>query len=406
MLVASSNIDGGHKLKRFFQLVTALLLAAPLLVAQDTNIHREGDAWAREITGSLGAAKNIRIKVDVGNVRVEGGSQDISYVIHNRAYTDSENRARREFDAYKISTYVRGDTAWVVAEWEGGSPHKFSADFVIRVPRATEAVKLETEGGNISTTAIAGRVEAESGGGSIHLDDIGGAVTAETGGGSIDAGNTGGDLRLHTGGGSIRIDSAKGKIIAESGGGSVMVTSGMQGASLETGGGSIQVEKCNGKVKASTGGGSIDLGDIGGPADIDTGGGSIRLNSAKGFVRANTGGGTIELNGVPSAHAETGAGGIIVKFISSNGERNDSILETGAGDITVYLPSDLHISVRAAIEAANGHNIRSDFPDIHVSSEGGDWGPKTVTAEGNLNGGGPVLKVRTTTGDIRFRLSH
>ena len=126
-------------------------------------------------------------------------------------------------------------------------------------------------------------------------------------------------------------------------------------------------------------------------------------SSAKGPVRAETGGGSIELNGVPSARAETGAGGIVAKFVASNGEHNDSELETSAGDITVYLAPNVNISVRASIEVANGHNIRSDFPDIRVTTEGGDYGPKTVTAEGSLNGGGPVLKVRTTTGDICFR---
>ena len=172
---------------------------------------------------------------------------------------------------------------------------------------------------------------------------------------------------------------------------------------LETGGGSIQVERCGGRVKASTGGGSIDLGDIGGPAEMETGGGSIRLGSAKGPVHAETGGGSIELNGVPSARAETGAGGIVAKFVAANGENHDSQLETSAGDITVYLAPNVNISVRASIEVANGHSIRSDFADIRVITEGGDYGPKTVTAEGSLNGGGPVLKVRTTTGDISFR---
>ena len=156
-------------------------------------------------------------------------------------------------------------------------------------------------------------------------------------------------------------------------------------------------------MKASTGGGSIDLGDIGGSAEMETGGGSIRLSSAKGTVRAETGGGSIELNGVPSARAATGAGGIVAKFVASNGERHDSDLETSAGDITIYLAPNVNISIRASIEVANGHNIRSDFPDIKITTEGGDYGPKTVTAEGNLNGGGPTLKVRTTTGDIRFR---
>ena len=120
-------------------------------------------------------------------------------------------------------------------------------------------------------------------------------------------------------------------------------------------------------------------------------------------IRAETGGGSIELNGVPAARAETGAGGIVAKFVASTGERADSVLETSAGDITVYLASDLAITIRASIELANGHNIRSDFPDIHVRTEGGDYGPKTVSADGRLNGGGPVLKVRTTTGDITFR---
>jgi hypothetical protein len=390
-------------LKTNYKVVAALLLLAPLLLAQETRVYREGDAWAREITGSLAGAKNLRVKVEAGNVRVEGGADSISYVIRNRAYTDSENKARREFDSYKVSTYVHGDTAWVVAEWEGGSPRKFAADFLIKVPRSMDSVKVETEGGNASANGIAGRVDAESGGGNIHLDDIGGPINAETGGGGIDVGNVESDVSLHTGGGSIKVNSAKGKIEAESGGGSVVVISGLKGAILETGGGSIQVERCAGRVKASTGGGSIDLGDIGGPAEMDTGGGSIRLSSAKGPVRADTGGGSIELNGVPSARAQTGAGGIVAKFVASSGEHTDSLLETSAGDITVYLAPNVNISVRASIEVANGHDIRSDFPDIKVTTEGGDYGPKTVTAEGSLNGGGPVLKVRTTTGDICFR---
>jgi len=161
-----------------------------------------------------------------------------------------------------------------------------------------------------------------------------------------------------------------------------------------------------GRVKASTGGGSINLGDIGGPADISTGGGSIRLTSAKGRVGANTGAGTIELYGVPSAHVETGAGGITVKLINTGAERNDSMLETSAGDITVYIAPNVAISVRASVDLGNGHHITSDFNDIHIASEGDKWGPRSLHAEGNLNGGGPLLKVRTTTGDICFRRSN
>src|SRR2546430_4100896 len=382
-----------------------LIMLMPLATAQQpqTRVFRDGGNWAQEITGSLTAARNLKVKVDVGSVRVEGGTQQaINYVIHTRAYTSSEQKARREFDSYKISAYVRGDTAFLVAEWEGNSPRKFTGDFVVKVPRNIDSVKIETDGGSVTGTGIAGRMDATSGGGSIHFDDIGGGASAETGGGSIEVGTVGADVNLHTGGGSINVNAAKGKINAESGGGSVRVVSVMQGAVLETGGGSIEVERCAGQLKATTGGGSIDLGDIGGSVEMETGGGSIRLASAKGPVRAETGGGSIELNGVPSARAETGAGGIVAKFISS-GDRSDSTLETSAGDITVYLAPNLNISIRASIEVANSHSSHTDFSEIRVSSEGGDYGPRTVTAEGNLNGGGPVLKVRTTTGDISIR---
>lgn len=391
-----------------------LALTAPLVfllqaLAQETHITREGGSWGEEISGSLTAARNLRIKVDMGSVVVHGGQQQgINYVVHTHFDNSSEQEARRLVDQYKITAYVKGDTAWIVGDWQGGRrPRHSSAEFSVTVPREMALVKLETDGGNVEATGVTGRVEAESGGGSLHLDDIGGGVAAETGGGSIEVGTVSGDIGLHTGGGSIEVRHANGHVVAETGGGSVEIHSGAQGASIETGGGSVEVHQCNGKVKVSTGGGSVELNDIGGPADIETGGGSIRLTSAKGHVHAETGGGGIELYGVPSATAETSAGGITLKLVNTGGERRDSDLETGAGDITVYIASDVALNIRASVDMGNGHHITSDFPDIHISSEGEKYGPKTLTAEGTLNGGGPTLKVRTSTGDICFkRASH
>jgi DUF4097 and DUF4098 domain-containing protein YvlB len=389
---------------QFAGVLCVLAVLVPLALAQETHVSREGGAWGQEVTGTLAAVKNLRVKVDMGSVVVHGGQQQgINYVVHTRSYTSSEQDARRQFDYFKISAYVKGDTAWIVGDWQGRRPRKFSGEFTINVPREISLVKIETEGGNVDTTGVAGRVEAQSGGGSMHLDDIGGGANAETGGGSIDVGTISGDIGLHTGGGSIEVHHANGKIVAETGGGSVEIMSATQGASIETGGGGIEVRQCSGKVKVSTGGGSVDLGDIGGAADIDTGGGSIHLTSAKGHVEAHTGGGGIELYGVPSARAETGAGGIVVKLVKTGAPPRDSMIETSAGDITIYIASDVAISVRASVDLGNGHHITSDFPDLHIASEGDKWGPRTLNAEGKLNGGGPVLKVRTTTGDICFR---
>ncbi len=388
---------------QFVGLATGLALLASLAMAQETKLSREGGSWGREISGSLAAVKNLRVKVDMGSVVVHGAQQqDINYVVHTRyGNFSSEQDARRQFEQYKVTAYVKGDTAWIVGDWQGGHrPRHFSGEFNVTVPREMALVKLETEGGNVEATGVAGRVEAESGGGGIRFDDIGGGVSAETGGGSIEVGTVSGELGLHTGGGSIQVRHANGKIVAETGGGSIEIQSGAQGAILETGGGTVEVRQCNGKVKVSTGGGGVDLKDIGAGAEIETGGGSIRLTSAKGHVHAETGGGGIELYGVPSATAETGAGGITVKLVNTGGERRDSELETGAGDITLYIASDVALNLRATVDMGNGHRITSDFSEIHVSTEGDQWGPKTLTAEGQLNGGGPLVKVHTSTGDI------
>src|SRR5215813_9519999 len=187
-------------LKTTYKFGLLLMLMATLCAAQ--QVQKEGNYWTSVANGSLQAVRNLHVQMEAGAVRVQGGSsQSIDYVIHNKSYESGEDRARHQFGSYKLNAYIKGDTAWLVGEWEGAAPHKFSSDLTVTVPREMDLVKIETEGGEVVTTGISGRLEAESGGGAIHLDDIGGSVNAETGGGAMDVGNIGGDLRLRTGGG-------------------------------------------------------------------------------------------------------------------------------------------------------------------------------------------------------------
>src|SRR5881396_3049476 len=93
-----------------FGLLVALM--ATLCVAQQSSIQKEGNNWTSVANGSLAGVHNLHIKVETGAVKVQGGSTaGISYVIRNKSYEWSEDRARRQFESYKISTYTRGDTA-------------------------------------------------------------------------------------------------------------------------------------------------------------------------------------------------------------------------------------------------------------------------------------------------------
>ncbi len=390
------------KVQSKIAMVMAMALAAALpLSAQNTRTYREGNTWVEEISGTLSAAKSLKVTTEAGSVNVQGGDrQDISYVIRKRVYASSEEAARRYLTQFKVGATHHGDWAVLEGSWEGGSPRKFSADFSVQVPQAMALVKVNTDGGSMAIRKIAGRVEAESGGGSVHVSEIGSSVSAETGGGSVEINNVSGPLKLETGGGSIHVSSSKGAIHAQTGGGSISISGAAQAVAVETGGGSIEVEQCGGDLMASTGGGSIEAGEVNGRAKLETGGGGIRLTSAKGPVTATTGGGGIELYKLyQGARAETGAGGITAEFL---GVGTDSYLQTSVGDVVVYLSPQMKVTIRASIDMASGHKIRSDFPELKITSEDG-WGPRNISAEGAINGGGPVLKVRTATGNIVFR---
>jgi hypothetical protein len=393
--------------KKSLQLgVLVLLLSASLAQAQEesSRIYRDGNGWVEEISGSILALPNIRLKIDMGNVRVQGGSARITYAFKMRVNGGSEESARRRLESFRVAATRQGDWAVISGDCtRGDCPRNASVEFVLNVPSATEWVKLETGGGNLTASGLNGKLEAETGGGGLSLDNIGGVVAASTGGGNVEVGSTRSALAVSTGGGNIHVGSAGGTLSISTGGGAVVVDAGNSAVQVETGGGGIHVGRAVGALTVNTGGGNIDIGGAGGAVIAETGGGGIHLGWAKGQVRAETGGGTLELWGLSGGvRTETGSGNITVEVVSG-GSFSDSSVETGSGDIVVYLSPGLHANVRATSEFCSGPGITSDFAELKVHTEGGEYGPHEVYAEGSLNGGGPLLKIRTSNGRIEIR---
>jgi len=379
-----------------------VMATARALTAQERHVTRDGDTWVETYSGTLPAANYLKVITDMGSVQVEGTNESqISYTVTKRAHAYSEEGARRAFDGVTIGATTQGQTAYLKGEAEDGSYRNFSANFSVRVPRSLMQVTARTGGGSLSVMNLNAKVSGETGGGNIQLDGVNGPVDVTSGGGNVEVGRAGNTLEIETGGGSIHIGSVGGALQARSGGGHIEVESGRGSMELNTGGGSIRVGTCGGDLRAETGGDNIIIGDVAGRADLQTGGGSIRLGSATGPVRAETGGGSLELRGLGrSVEAETGAGSIMAEFTGR--AMTESSLETAAGDIKVYLPTDAKVNVSASIDMADGHEIRTEFSGLRVVNEGGDYGPKESWCKGSLNGGGPALRVHTTTGNIDF----
>jgi hypothetical protein len=101
--------------------------------------------------------------------------------------------------------------------------------------------------------------------------------------------------------------------------------------------------------------------------------------------------------------AETGAGAIMAKLASGGTPFTDSKLETQMGDIIVFVPEGLGVNVRATVESARSYGIRSEFGELKITSSSATMGPREFYAEGSLNGGGPLLHVHTTAGNIEIK---
>jgi DUF4097 and DUF4098 domain-containing protein YvlB len=148
-------------------------------------------------------------------------------------------------------------------------------------------------------------------------------------------------------------------------------------------------------VFANTAGGPIDVRYAGGMVEARNAAGPIRVASSAG-VRIETADGAINLNDVwGSLRASTRMGSIFAQLLAGK-PFAESWLTTGSGDITVLIPSNLGVKIQAKNAAADTvRRIVSEFPGLHVQLVG-----SSVIAEGEINGGGPVLWITGNGGTI------
>jgi hypothetical protein len=166
-----------------------------------------------------------------------------------------------------------------------------------------------------------------------------------------------------------------------------------KGTNLEasSGSGDLRISDLGGSLKANTGSGSIDANGLSGRVGLETGSGDIRAEmSSAPDVKAQTGSGSIRLQGVNGGlFAETGSGDIeIVGQPGSNWK-----LETGSGSVTLNTGGGAKFSLDATTGSGS---IHSDPPiTVHGSLE-------KHHIMGDVNGGGPTVRVETGSGDVRI----
>jgi len=159
---------------------------------------------------------------------------------------------------------------------------------------------------------------------------------------------------------------------------------------VRSGDGSVETERTIGRLDVHTGDGSISVRDTRGAIRLETGDGSITGDDLDGAVRAHSGDGSVKLAGrFDALTVNTSDGSLVARVQPGSRLVQPWQLRTGDGSVSLDLPRDL----RAHLEAHTGDgSVSSNVPMV----QRGD------SKLADLNGGGPVLDVRTGDGSINI----
>jgi Putative adhesin len=391
--------------------LSTLLFIPSLVVADGTDKahHSNAPRVSTDLTGSVAARDGQRLHLitDLGKIIVKSeDSGKMDYKVHLEADA-SQKDAKALLKSFIVTArqtpegiYFRGQSPerrasgqlWVTVEVN--VPKNYNLDVLtgggnIETEDMNGSAILVTAGGNIMAGNIGGLARLTTDGGHITVKNVAGELTANTGGGHITTGAIEGNATLHTSGGHIRVSSIEGIGRVSTGGGNVSVEHSGSELMADTVGGQIEVGETAGIVRAKTGGGGIRVVRISGPTDLQTSGGSIYLTQVDSPVKAST-----------------GAGGITAWFVTPSKQLGQCELQSAEGDIVVYIPRQLPITIDAQVQSGDEHHVFFDpaFP-LKISHDATSNGSEWVRAEGAFNGGGEVVHLRTVAGNIRVIMS-
>jgi DUF4097 and DUF4098 domain-containing protein YvlB len=315
-----------------------------------------------------------------GNVAVTGGEGDgVQVTTRLSLWGSDEEDARRQVDVRMAQDgnritvrVVRPQTIYAFASTRGSR-----VDFEIRVPHET-ALRLATSSGDLAVSDVTGPVELRTVSGSIRGEEVNGAVSARSSSGDVTlAGlSDGGDMEVRTVSGDVALrDVAADSLVAHTSSGKIQVAGGVLSGGLD-------LEAISGRVTAE--------GVRAASYRLHSSSGDLTLDGCSGPLDLRTVSGEIEVRDGTEAELgiETSSGG--VRFAGSLRARGNHRIKSVSGGVHLALPADAAFDLD--VETVSGA-IETDFAVTMTQFD-----RKHVAGE--VNGGGPSLRINTSSGNI------
>ena len=184
-------------------------------------------------------------------------------------------------------------------------------------------------------------------------------------------------VRTRSGSGDQIIEGTHGNVDTQTGSGDVKLANLTGEIHLQTGSGNIRARQVSGTVRGGTGSGDVEIEEAAaGDIDLHTGSGNITARGVQGGFRGETGSGDVTAEGTQSGSWE---------------------IHTGSGNVHVRLPSNAAFD--ADISTSSGTVDVGEPIEMTVQGRVGD---SHKQIRGKVHGGGPLLRVRTGSGDIHI----
>ncbi|MGD8777538.1 MAG: DUF4097 family beta strand repeat-containing protein [Ignavibacteria bacterium] len=353
------------------------------------------DEYEKVETFKVSKGGTLKIDVNPGDVEINTWDKNEVYILVTDIDSDDSEGLKIRKSGNKIIVTYNSHWGWSDSDISATVPKDFNLD-------------IRSTSGDIDVIGdVTGDVKAETSGGDITTYNVTGEVYLNTMGGDIKTGDIKGDLYLNTQGGDIKIGLVSGgkRATINTMGGDIKITEIGTSLDVKTYGGDIRVGDINGEANAVTYGGDIILGNVKAGVDAETYGGNIKLESANGEVKASTYGGNLYLKKVKgSVSAKTNAGKVYVELDPEVNSR--SLIRSNMGDIELLIPANTKVTVDAEIKvrgwwkhAKDDYDIHSDFKATNYVQ---DEDEKEVYGLYEINGGGPIVKIKTTNSKIKI----
>lgn len=336
-------------------LVGVFISLAALVASSSSAAQRQEEIvsrhfWPKE--KGLVSVNNPR-----GNVRIQSWENDYIEVVATKLVEGSnEKRMKKALERIEVEFVTTEDDIHIKTDlgesrfktffpfdklWNFFSTTQREVDYQLWVPSQVN-VLAETTSGNLFIQGIRGDVKTKTVSGRMKFSSIQGNVEAETILAEIELVEVEGDVNLSSLSGNISLNQVKGNIFATS-------TSGK-----------LQMSSVEGTIRGRTISGKIEMRKIRGVVEL----------------------------------IETTSGDIQAELLEVADDWLGMIFDSVSGDVEVTLPRNLRANL--GIKTVSGR-ISCNFTILTRGEfEAGTLG-------GPINGGGPLVEIETTSGDIFLR---